>query len=598
MKFPYGSSDFQRIIQENFFYIDRTGYIPLIEAAGDQLLFLRPRRFGKSLWLSVLENYYDLAKADRFEQLFGQLEIGKNPTAKHNAYFVLKWDFSMVSPSGTSEDIKKSLHNHLNSQIEDFSVYYENHIKRAIRINPDDAAASFGSLLTACKNAGHPLYLLIDEYDNFANEVMMSIGSGEKRYSALVHGEGVMRSLFRTVKGAAAGMGLERVFITGVSPVAMSDITSAYNVAKSIYLKPLLNDLCGFREAELAEALCRIVENCNLPREEAEKGLEMMRIFYDGYRFAYEAGARVYNPTLALYFLEEFQERCTYPRRMLDDNLSMDRNRISYVSRLEGGARVLAHILDTKDPLSIARLASRFSVDDMLHAPKDDVFMASLLYYLGVLTLGGETPMGETVMDIPNLMVRGLYLERMREMRLPRIEEENTVKAVARELYNKGDIQPLCEFIETKRMQLFDNRDYRWANELTIKTVFLMLLAEDTFYFADSETALERNYADMTLIVRPDMRRYELLDILVEFKFVSLQDVKLNGEQVSKLGFDELCALPAVQRKQKEAEEKLPRYAGILRDKYQDLLRLRSFCVTAVGFERLIWKEITHEAAE
>ncbi|MCP4699279.1 MAG: AAA family ATPase, partial [Gammaproteobacteria bacterium] len=253
MEFPYGMSDFQAIITDNYFYADRTGYIPLIEKAGRQLLFLRPRRFGKSLWLSVLENYYDLAKAEQFELLFGHLEIGKNPTAKHNAYFVLKWDFSMIPSMGGAKEIQRNLYQHINDQIRDFALYYKNELSAEILINDDNATSSFKSLLSATRDAGHPVYLLIDEYDNFANEVMMSIqhGSGEERYRTLVHGEGVMRSLFRVVKGAAAGMGLERVFVTGVSPVAMSDITSAYNVAESIYLKPKLNDLCGFREAEI-----------------------------------------------------------------------------------------------------------------------------------------------------------------------------------------------------------------------------------------------------------------------------------------------------------------------------------------------------------
>ena len=591
MKFPYGISDFSRIIEGNYFYADRTGYIPLIEDAGMQLLFLRPRRFGKSLWLSVLENYYDLAKAEHFGHLFGHLDIGKNPTAKRNGYFVLKWDFSMVSPGGEAADIKKSLHNHINTRIQDFAVYYKKYLNYAIQIDPEDAAASFGSLLTACKDAGHPLYLLIDEYDNFANEVMMRRGGGEARYRALVQGEGEMRALFRVVKGAASGMGLERVFITGVSPVAMSDVTSAYNVVKNISLNSKLNDLCGFREAEIAASLKHIAAACNLPEGVADAALEMMRTFYNGYRFAYQSGALVYNPTLALYFFEAFQEECLPPRRMLDDNLAMDRSRITYVSRLEGGARVLAHILDSEEPLTIDRLASRFSVDDMLHAPKDDRFMASLLYFLGVLTLGGETPMGKIIMEIPNLTVHGLYLERMREMRLPRVEEENAVRRVAERFYQNGDMQSLCEFIESKRMQLFDNRDYRWANELTVKTVFLMLLAEDTFYIADSETALERSYADMTLIVRPDMRRYQLLDFLIEFKYVSLDEVKLSGEQVAVLSMDELRALPAVQKKQQEATDKLHRYAAVLHEKYQEPGRLRVFCVVAVGFERLVWND-------
>ena len=236
MKFPYGISDFDSLITRQFHYVDRTDHIPLLEEAGDQLLFLRPRRFGKSLLLSTLENYYDLNKSDRFEQLFGGLAIGKNPTAEHNRYFVLKWDFSGVSPQGDGEEIRRNLYAYLNDRISDFSDYYQAILPDSPRIDPQDALSSFRSLLAVIRKTGHFLYLLIDEYDNFANELMMGHRSTEEsRYQAISSGEGCMKALFKTVKMAASGQGLGRVFITGVSPVAMSDLTSAYNVAKNIW---------------------------------------------------------------------------------------------------------------------------------------------------------------------------------------------------------------------------------------------------------------------------------------------------------------------------------------------------------------------------
>ena len=167
MKFPYGISDFNTLITEHYHYADRTDHIPRLEAAGKQLLFLRPRRFGKSLLLSVLEHYYDLDKADRFKALFGHLAIGRNPTAERNRYFVLKWDFSGVSPQGDGEEIKRNLYRYLNDRISAFSNDYREVLPTTPRIDPQDALASFRSLLDATRRAGHPLYLLIDEYDNF-----------------------------------------------------------------------------------------------------------------------------------------------------------------------------------------------------------------------------------------------------------------------------------------------------------------------------------------------------------------------------------------------------------------------------------------------
>jgi hypothetical protein len=168
LKFPYGISNFYRVITNNYFYVDRTNHIPLIEEAGDQLLFLRPRRFGKSLLLSMLENYYDVAKADEFEKLFGDLAIGKNPTPKHNQYLVMKWDFSVINIKRV-EDINHSIYNHINNSIEAFVDYYQHLWQYQVKIDPKDAISSFQSALIAVRQTPYRLYLLIDEYDNFAN---------------------------------------------------------------------------------------------------------------------------------------------------------------------------------------------------------------------------------------------------------------------------------------------------------------------------------------------------------------------------------------------------------------------------------------------
>jgi len=591
LRFPYGLADFRRLIFEGHLYIDRTERIPLIEKAGYQLIFLRPRRFGKSLWLSLLENYYDIARANEFDKLFGHLAIGKNPTPRRNSYFVLKWDFSSVSPQGDAETIKENLHGHINVQIRNFCLRYKDHLTAEVMIHPHNAALSLESLVAVTQDAGHPLYLLIDEYDNFANEVMMSRQRGARdRYEALLYGEGALKSLFKTVKAAAAGMGLERVFITGVSPVAMSDVSSAYNVAENISSDLEFNDLCGFREAEVVAIVQRVVNACGLPEEEANKALEMMRVFYDGYRFSAEVEERIYNPTLAIYFLKHFQQRCRYPKKLLDENLATDRLKLEYVSTLPGGPEILTQVLDSEQPVAIAELSERFGVAEVLNPSRDSAVTASLLYYLGMLTLENEvTPGGEILLKTPNLTTRDLYLERIRQLRLPSGEEIDEIRRVAEALYRKSDIQPLCEFIERERMQLFDNRDYASANELTIKTVFLMLLAGNIFYILDSETELERGYADLTMIVRPDMRHYELLDILIEFKYVSLEKLRLSGRQAREMPREALEQLAGVKTQRQRADAGLAEYRTALQARYGDVLRLHCFSVVAVGFERLLW---------
>ena len=591
MKFPYGICDFYKIITEDYFYIDRTDKIPLIEEAGSQLLFLRPRRFGKSLLLSMLENYYDVAKADEFDSLFGHLAIGQQPTDRHNQYFVMNWDFSAVSPEGEPEDIQQAMYNHINSRIRQCAAYYQDFLTSEIEIYPTDALASLQSLLIAIQQTPHHLYLLIDEYDNFANEIMMgSRQISQERYKALLYGEGALKAVFKAVKSASAGRGLDRVFITGVSPVVLSDITSGYNIAENIYLHTEFNDLCGFWESEIADTLTQIAIDCALPQEEAVKALTMMRTFYNGYSFSYHTDNFIYNPTLALYFMKSFQRDCQYPRELLDNNLAMDRGKITYISQLPNGENVILAALNEEQPLSLPALSHRFGVEDMLSETKDTTFMASLLYYFGVLTLNGETPFGELILNIPNLVVRRLYVECIQEMLLPDMDKDGALR-VARTFYSTGDIRPLCEFIE-QRFTVFDNRDYRWTNELTIKTAFLILLFNDTFYIMDSETALVRDYADLTMIIRPDMRRYQLLDILIEFKYISLPELNLSGDEVKQMSHSDLRALTHVQQRFADAKTKLAGYRQVLEAKYGNQLRLHNYGVVALGFDRLVWEEI------
>jgi hypothetical protein len=225
MKFPYGISDFRKIQLEGQYYCDRTDKIPFLEQSEYQL-FIRPRRFGKSLLLSMLENYYDIGKKDEFESIFGNLAIGKTPTSLRNFYFILRFDFSCVDPTGTAEDIKKSFYNHINDCITGFKLWYQKFELPEIQINDDNALSSLKTLVETIRSTGHPIYLLIDEYDNFANEVMMGVQNRENRYTALVHEEGPLKTLFKTIKSSTAGSAIDRIFITGVSPVVMSDLTS------------------------------------------------------------------------------------------------------------------------------------------------------------------------------------------------------------------------------------------------------------------------------------------------------------------------------------------------------------------------------------
>ncbi|MEZ4526028.1 MAG: AAA family ATPase [Desulfobacterales bacterium] len=592
MKFPYGICDFRKITTKNYFYCDRTDRIPLLER-GEYLLFLRPRRFGKSLLLSMLANYYDVAKKHEFAAMFGKLKIGKNPTELRNSYFILKWDFSCVDPTGTAEDIKRGLWNHINSRIKGFMRYYENFNLHGIEVNPDDVLVSIDSLISAVRMTDHPIYLLIDEYDNFANQVMMGIQRNRQElYKALVHEAGPLRTLFKAVKASASESLFDRIFITGVSPVVMSDITSGYNIAENIYLRHQFNDICGFSENEIGEALERVSQECGLSENSVGEALELMKTYYNGYRFSSKADKFVYNPTLSTYFLKYLHEDCEYPRKMLDSNLATDDAKLDYIAQVSAGRQMLLELLREDRTVSVSDISDRFGIREMLKEErKNDAFMASFLYYFGVLTMKGEEPDGRLTLKIPNLVIRGLYAERICEMLLPEPALRDKGKYAAEKLYQKGDMRPLCDFVENHYFRVFGNRDYRWANELTVKTAFLTLLYNDILYIMDTESETDRRYADLTMIIRPDMRRFTILDILIEFKFVTLKDAGMSGEQARKLSAEELRNLSLMQAQMEEAKKQVKAYGDVLDRRFGNL-RLHKYAVVSLGFERICWEEV------
>ncbi|MEM7129886.1 MAG: AAA family ATPase [Chloroflexota bacterium] len=595
MKFPYGNSDFYSIVTEGQLYIDRTDRIPQLEDISKSLLFLRPRRHGKSLLLSMLENYYDIAKADEFEQLFGNLAIGQNPTPLHNQFLIMRWDFSVIPPKPTYEEQLRVLTDYINDEIKAFARNYPSILQDKIEINPTNATSSFWSAIGIARHSGHKLYLLIDEYDNFANEVLMGgRPTSQERYEALVFGEGEFKALFKAVKAAMAGRGLDRTFIVGVSPIVLHDVSSGYNIATNIYFREEFNDLCGFTGQEIVQILQQVVDEGNLSAAQFDEALDLMRTYYNGSLFSDEGGEPIYNPASTFYFLDYLQRRGSYPRKLLDSNLAPDHEKIAYISRLPKGEEVIVNILDDGSPPAVVELEDRFGIKQMLGESNTEAFMHSLLYYLGVLTLSGEVaPSGKQILRIPNLIMHQLYAYRLREMLLPNAADRDNGQEAAEGFYGKGHIVPLCEFIEQRIFPVFDNRDYIQANELTIKTAFLTLLFNDIFYVVDSEQPLRRGYADLTMILRPEMRQYQLLDLLLEFKFVKLSETGFSGSEVRARTEMELKKLKPVIKMFAQARQQGMRYSTLLKEKYGSKLKLRTFSIVAVGFDRLLWEEVT-----
>ncbi|MEA2059989.1 MAG: AAA family ATPase [Thermodesulfobacteriota bacterium] len=596
MKFPYGISDFKKLITKEYFYCDRTDKIPLLEETDSQL-FIRPRRFGKSLVLSMLENYYDVAKKDEFDAIFGNLKIGKNPTGLHNAYFILKLDFSCVDPVGTAGEVKQALFDHINDCIKGFILYYRDYDLPEIEINTNNAISTMNSLVSSVRMTPYPVYLLIDEYDNFANTVMMGVQSQmqphENRYKALVHDEGPLKTFFKAVKSATSGSMFDRVFITGVSPVVMSDITSGYNIAENIYFEPEFNDLCGFKHNEMEEIIKEIVEKCRLEKEKIKEAVDLIQTWYNGYAFSHGNAEYIYNPTLCLYFLKKFEKTCRYPRKMLDSNLAVDESKLEYIANIPKGQTLLMDLMqDDNNGIKIPELEDRFGVREMVtDQSRNDTFLASFLYYFGVLTIAEETEDLEVILKVPNLVMKSLYVAQIYKMLLPDPHEQDDGRDAAKLVYQKGEMAPLCRFMEERYFKVFHNRDYRWANELTVKTAFLTLLYNDIIYIMDSETEIDRRHADLTMIIRPDKRYGKVYDVLIEFKFVSLKEAALDAGAAEKLTVEELILLPSITKQMTQGAKQVKDYGKKLENKYGNL-RLKKFVVVSLGFERLCFQAL------
>ncbi|MEZ4861113.1 MAG: AAA family ATPase [Caldilineaceae bacterium] len=633
MKFPYGRRDFYELMTEQYIYLDRTQHIRFIEEWGKELLLLRPRRFGKSLWLSTLMNYYDVAKADAFARLFGPLAIGKNPTPLHNHYLVMRWDFSTVMSHGPIEQIERALHNQINVNCQNFQRTYASYLNDKIDVYRDDALATFSSLLNVVQISGHKLYLFIDEYDNFANEVLMGTqGNNQQRYLDLVKGEGMFKTLFKNIKSAASGAGLERVYMTGVSPIVMNDASSGANVNEDIYWFQQVNDLCGFREDEVADLVSRLAAEQGFTSIRAREAMEMMRIFYNGSWFTTEVApperrgkdatlsataataaplnetppiSHLYNPTLVFYFLRYWQRTGEYPPNMLDRNLQTDSNKLAYVAGFPMGKPLLVAALN-EETISVSEIGTDFGVQQMWQPDMQDERLASVLCYLGSLTISGILPAGKTQLRIPNLVIRKLYAERILLLTVEAPSKQSVAKSAADALFARGEIQPLCTFIEQELLAVYANRDYLHFNELTLKTLFLSLLYYNHLYIMDSEPALQRGYGDLSMIIRPGMRHYTVFDLLFEFKFLPLSKVTskpegakgskgtrtLTGEEIKQMSHPDLAGLDAVVNQLAEARTQLQRYRQTLQAKYGAELKLRTYAIVAVGFERLVWEEV------
>jgi len=391
-KIPYGISDYQVIQDENYLYVDKTRFIEELEYLSTKYpVFLRPRRFGKTLLVSTLQYYYDKNFADEFDTLFGDTYIGTHKTALANSYYVMRFDFSKLD-AGSEEMLKKSFYRSVRVILKDFDAYYGLDI--SIEDNSDYNSADLldGFLREANQIIGRKLYIMIDEYDHFANSIL----SNRQVFTKITSKEGFVRSFYEVFKTHTSGSCIDRIFITGVTSLTLDSLTSGFNIAKNVSMFPELNEMTGFTSEE-TKYLLKEADVTN--KENIEGTMEILTENYNGYRFHKSIENKVFNSNMVLYFLDEYQRAKGLPDQLTDPNMTSDYQKLTAMFDLFDDEETKQTILE--QIMSNERLETDIitNFDFSLHFGKEDFL--SLLFYLGLLTIKGEGTLYDVQLQTP-----------------------------------------------------------------------------------------------------------------------------------------------------------------------------------------------------
>ena len=556
-KLPYGISNYEELIKDNYYYVDKTMYIERLENLPEKrILFLRPRKFGKTLFTSTLENYYDLKKENEFEELFGNTYIGKNPTKLKNTYHILKFNFSGIDTSNeetTMKGFKEKVTISINSFVQKYHLDFY--------VNWDMTAEGLlSSLIEAFKiqKAGEKIYVIVDEYDHFANELL---GFHTNQFKELVSKNGKVRKWYEILKEGTESV-IDRIFITGVAPITLDSLTSGFNISSDKTQTASFNEMMGFTEKELNTML----EELRIGEQEKKSLIPIMKENYDGYKFSIEATERLYNSNMCLYFLNRYLERREIPNQLIDMNIASDYSKLGkmldlcqgeerekIIEKTVAGEGIVSEITEKFNP------AMEFTEKDLI----------SMLFYLGYLTIAGEEfEMPE--LKIPNRVMKEIYseyfmniLNKNADLQIAESEYTEILKEIALE----GKIDKLVSLAQ-KYLENLSNRDYVKFDEKYIKLIFYCIAMNLKIFRLKSEMEVQRKYPDILLIPKNQTKGYK--GIMIEFKY-------LKKEQAEKL-----------QEKQEEARKQIEEYAEF--EEIKDISDLNFYTIVAVNDKLYVQK--------
>ena len=542
---PYSVSDFREIVRSNMYYVDKTMYIPLLEDQPRNLFFIRPRRFGKSLLLSMMCAYYDINLADRFEELFGNLWIGSHPTPNRGKFQILFFDFSRIG--GDIEHLSENFNNYCNICIDNFiqkySKYYNpKFVDRVLGFTR--SVDKLNAINLEAKDHEYALYLIIDEYDNFTNVVLNE--HGEKVYWALTHAQGFYREIFKVFKGA-----FTRIFMTGVSPVTLDDLTSGFNVGWHISTNPNFNQMLGFSTEEVYE-MFEYFKNVGKIRSDCDVKavIDEMKPWYDNYCFSEDAlrtQSKVFNCDMVLYFLRNYAEKGEAPKQMLDPNTKTDYNKMKkllQLDKLDGNRKGIIYEIAEKGEI-ISTLETTFPAESLTNP---NMFV-SLLFYYGMLTIKGVRG-GLLTLGIPNNNVRKQYYGYL----LEQYEEKatlnsNELQAHYCDMAYEGKWREALHFLADSYAKVSSVRDGIEA-ERNIQGFFMAYLSLSPYYYTAPELELSHGYCDFFLL--PDLTHYKSKhSYILELKLIPKKEKGMSDEAYEV----------AIEKQWEDAKAQIKRYA-------------------------------------
>ncbi|MFN8490878.1 MAG: AAA family ATPase [Caldilineaceae bacterium] len=562
LKLPYGVSNFAQIADEAYYFVDHTPYIAKLEQLAERyLFFLRPRRFGKTLFASLLQCYYGVEYAARFAELFGRFAIGQHPTPNAHQYLVLRMEFSRINTRSSESTFAGFLEN-TKQGVSNFLTAYRDFFDDADRAYVLEAGEPGIVISRLCEraknhqltgNLPHKLYVLIDEYDHFANEL---IAFRIQDFKTSVSRNGYVRKFYESIKTATGEGIVDRIFITGVSLVTLDSLTSGFNIGTHLTLELPFHQMLGFTEPEVSEILTGVgIAEAALPTV-----LANLREWYNGYLFNSKAPTRLYNPDMVLYFATRYTRNHSYPEELLDVNIASDYGKLRELFRVEGqevqNLAVLEELITTGQVAAL--LTQQFSFEKDFE--RDD--LVSLLFYLGIVTIQ-QAQLSRFLFAPPNFVITQLYFKYFQQLVLQRANvraDDLRIYDRVLQLAQENKLTPLIEAVEIILLQL-SNRDAVGFDEKYVKAIFAALLYSTQIYTVHSEYETDRRYVDLLLTRRPPIEpNYQFA---FELKYLKLSDA-------DQLEVTKAAALTQMQ-------------AYLHHDKLRALADLRAWVVVFVG---------------